>query len=140
LLIEDEIRDLSLRLLSRNFIEESVTHEASGKKRLFDQGDDFSLDKLFQLKGRLVLRNSYNAILRLLGGESRASSEDHPTFFPSQFYQRVSIVTPIINDIVSQGPQFLSQLSKVSVCDKLHSLKLTVQALAKNPKSRSCCP
>jgi len=46
-LIEDEIRYLSLRLLSWNFIEESIAHKASGKKGFLEQRDDFSLDKFF---------------------------------------------------------------------------------------------
>jgi hypothetical protein len=44
-LIEDEVRYLSLRLLSWDFIEESITLKASGKKGLLDQRDDFSLNK-----------------------------------------------------------------------------------------------
>jgi hypothetical protein len=135
LLIENKIRYLSLRLLSRNFIEEGIAQEASGKNGLFEQRNDFSLDKFLELKRRFVLRNSHNAILGPLGGKSSASSQDHPTLLSSQFDQRVSTLTPIIKDIVSQHPQFLCQLSKVSVRDKLHSLELMVHALAKNPKN-----
>src|SRR4030042_1688743 len=118
-------------------MEKRVTHKASRKKGLLDQRDDFSFNKFSQLEGRSVLRDSDNAILRPLRGKSGASSQDHPALLSSQFHQRVGIFTAVVNNIVTQHPQFLSQLSKHSVRDKLHCLKLMGHALAKNPNNRS---
>lgn len=128
LLIEDEFRYLSLCLLSWDLIQESITHKASGKKGFLDQRDDFSLDQFSQLERRLVLGDSDNSVLWSFRAQLGASGQDHPAFLPGQFYQRIDIFTPVINGIIAQHPQFPSQLSKHSVRDKLHYLKLMVHA------------
>jgi hypothetical protein len=90
-----------------------------------------------QLEGRLVFHDLDNTIFRPFREEFGVSGKDRPAFLTSQLYQRISILSSIINGIITQHSQLLSQLPKHSICNKLHSLYLAPFPIARLPRPRS---
>jgi hypothetical protein len=74
LLIINEIRNLSLDLLARYWIEKSVAEEAPGEDLPFIHFDVSFLNELFQLEQRIIFCNSKDHIFRSSWDEVGVSS------------------------------------------------------------------
>jgi hypothetical protein len=61
--MEDKVRDMPLCLCSRDFVEEGIAEETPRKVFFFIPCDISFLNKLLELKGRLVFRNPHEPIL-----------------------------------------------------------------------------
>jgi hypothetical protein len=73
-LMKNEIWNLSLDLLLRNWIEKGIAKETPGKDLPLIQLDVSFLNEFFQLEERIIFCNSKDQIFRSFWDEFRASS------------------------------------------------------------------
>jgi hypothetical protein len=99
LLMEDEVRNLSLRFLSCDVIKNHVAQKASGKQAVVLDRDMFLLDKLLYLKRRFVFCDGDHPILGSLRKELRIPGEYCSSFFTSEVEQLMRIVTSEVDRI-----------------------------------------
>jgi hypothetical protein len=129
-LMKDEIRNLPFNLLSGDWIEKGVTEEASGENVLLIDLDVSSLNEPFQLERGIILWDLKDVVLRSSWKEFGVSSQNHPPFLTSPPNQCISIFTAIIDCVISQHSQFLSQFSEHTVDQELHLPRLSPLSIA----------
>jgi len=123
--MKDEIRNLPLNLHTGYWIEKGVTEEASGENLLLIDLDVSALNEPLQLERGIILWDLKDMVLRSSWNEFGVSSQNHPPFLTSPPNQSISIFTSIIDCVVSQHSQFLSQFPKHAVDQKLHLPRLS---------------
>jgi hypothetical protein len=103
--MEDKVRDTPLCLCSRDLVEEGIAEKTARKVFFFIPCDISFLNKLLQLKGRVVFRNPDEPILWPFGNEFPVSSQDHTALRTSPLNQVVEIFSLGIDRIIAQQPQ-----------------------------------
>jgi len=84
MMVEDEIRNLSLYLFPRDLIEDGIAEKAPGEKFLFIERDLSFPNELFELKIRVVLFHADDTVLRPFRSEPGIAGDDHTAFPASQ--------------------------------------------------------
>jgi hypothetical protein len=99
LLMEDEVRDLSLRFLSCDVVKNHVAQKASGKQVVLLDRDMSLPDKLLYLKRGFVFGDRDHPILGSLRKELRIPGEYRSSFFTGEVEQLMSIVNSEVDCI-----------------------------------------
>ncbi len=120
MLMKDKIRNLPLNLLPGYWIEKGVTEEASGENVLLIDLDVSSLNEPFQLERGIILWDLKDIVFRSSRNEFGVSSQNHASLLTSPPNQRINIFTSIIDCVVSQHSQFLSQFPEHTIDNELH--------------------
>jgi len=101
-LMKNEIRNLSLDLLLRNWIEKDVAEETPGEDLPLIYLDVCFLNELFKLEQRFIFCNSEDDIFRSSWNDFGVSSYNDPSFLTAQANQWIDILSSIIKGIISQ--------------------------------------
>jgi hypothetical protein len=123
-MIKNMIGHLSLRFCLRNGLQKSIAEETASERSQVLKGKDLSPYQAPQLEIWIIVLHDENVVPGLLGNQPGIPCEEGASLLMRHLRELMWIFSSVINRVVAQCPQALSQFTKHPIHQECHEKKV----------------